>query len=195
LNPQSADDEVRAIHELDVVLPVAMIGWPREQWRFAFGGANDNGPLRRAFRGDGAASVLRIRSAVQQQLVARLQRAGQSFKLFFSSDNSRTNFVRSGDGVGGFDAVNKLKEGKKGHWGKRAESSPHCDHGKHRTIRRAIIQSDSHREQCTFDPKGRSLYSPLRQINRSNVAQLKVAWRRQFRSAAGGSIIAFALSQ
>src|SRR5258705_6454104 len=50
LKPQSANDQVRAIHEFDVVLPVAITGRPSQERLFTVGGANNDGLLCRAFR-------------------------------------------------------------------------------------------------------------------------------------------------
>ena len=56
---------MRTIDEFDIVLPVAMVSRTRQQRRLALGGADDDGTFRRAFRGYGPATVLRISSAVE----------------------------------------------------------------------------------------------------------------------------------
>lgn len=91
LKTQSADDQVGAIDEFDVVLAVALVCGPREQGRLAGGRANDDGIIRRAFCGDGTAAVLGISAAVQDEFVTRLELVGQDFEFLVGINDSRMN--------------------------------------------------------------------------------------------------------
>jgi len=92
--PYPSNDQVRAIHKFDVVVPVPVVGWTSEQRICTFCGANDNRLVRGAIHRDGPPGILRIRPTVQDQLIARFERIGDALELFIRADNRRVDFAR-----------------------------------------------------------------------------------------------------
>src|SRR4051812_24976695 len=93
LEPQTANDQVRTIHELNVVLSVAAIGRMRQQRTFPCRSTDNNRPLRGPFHCHRAPIRLRIRSTVQDQFISWPQCVRHFFELLIRGGDCRTDFI------------------------------------------------------------------------------------------------------
>ena len=95
LEAEAVEHEVIAVHELDVVLRVHVVGRPREQRALSGSRADHDGRLGGSIHGDRAPCGLRVGASAQRERVARLERVRDALEFLIRARDGGLDLDRA----------------------------------------------------------------------------------------------------